>query len=144
MKKIIFTICLLFGIIIIVLFMNYKEFQKKQFETKKFNNVYEEYNKDKLNGLDITTIINKAIDNNEKYEISKDENGMYISDEQYSVKIYITMVLNEKTYPMERIHAVGMEAFIQNFGIIEFNCVDIKYHEKTGRVSEMTFEAREY
>lgn len=144
MKRILFTICLISVIIIVILFMNYREFQKKQLETQKFNNIYEEYNQENLNGLDITTIINKAIDNNEKYEIAKDENGVYIADDQYSVKIYITMVLNEKTYTMERINAVGMEAFIQNFGIIEFDCTDIKYHEKTGRVAEMTFEATEY
>lgn len=144
MKKNIFTICLIFVIIIIVLFMKYQELEKAQIETKKFNNIYEEYNKENLNGLDITTVINKAIDNNEKYEITKDEKGLYISDDGYSVKIYITLVQNEKTYPMEKINAVGMEAFVQNFGIVEFKCVDIKYHKKTNRISEMTFEATEY
>ena len=144
MKKYIFTICSLFVIIIIVLFMNYSEYKKQQIETKKFNNIYEEYNKENLNGLDIITVINKAIDNNEKYEISKDEKGLYIQNDTNSIKIYISLTLNDKIYFMENIHAVGTEAFIQNFGIVEFKCTDIKYHSKTGRVSEMTFEATEY
>ena len=144
MKKNIFTICLIFVIIMIVLFIGYKKIQRKQIETLKFNSIYEEYNKENLNGLDITTIINKAIDNNEKYEISKDENGTYLQDEMYGIKIYIKMIVNEKTYTMEKIKAVGMEDFIRYFGAVDFKCVDIKYHKKTGRVAEMTFEATEY
>lgn len=144
MKKNVFTICLIFAIIIIVLFLKYQDVKKSQIETKKFNQIYEQYHTENLNGLDITTVINKAIDNNEKYEIEKDENGIYISDDAYSIKIYITMIINGKTYSMEKINAVGMEAFVQNFGIIDFKCTDIQYHEKTGRVSQMTFEATEY
>lgn len=144
MKKNIFTISLIFVIIMVVLYMNYHDLRKKQLESLKFNQMYEEYNKEDLNGLDITTVIYKAIDNNEKYEIEKDENGVYIADDSYSVKIYITLAKNEKTYTMEKINAVGMEAFIQNFGIIEFKCKEIKYHEKTGRISELTFEATDY
>ena len=144
MKKNVFTICLIFAIIIIVLFLKYQEVKKSQIETKKFNHTYEQYHTENLNGLDITTVINKAIDNNEKYEIEKDKDGIYISDDAYSIKIYITMIINGKTYSMEKINAVGMEAFVQNFGIIDFKCTDMQYHEKTGRVSQMTFEATEY
>ena len=144
MKKYIFTICLIFVIIIIVLFMKLQDVKKSEIEIKKYNNTYEQYNTENLNGLDITTIINKAIDNNEKYEIKKDKDGIYISDEAYSIKIYIKMMINEKTYSMEKLNAVGMESFVQHFGIINFKCIDIGYHEKTGRVSQMTFEATEY
>lgn len=144
MKKSFFVICLVFIVIIIVIFMNYKTLQKQQKEVEKFNRIYEEYNTENLNGLDITTIINKAIDNNEKYELRKDENGEYISDETYSVKIYITMIINGKTYSMERINSLGMNSFIEYFGAVSFKCTDIKYHAKNGRVSEMIFEATEY
>lgn len=143
MKKNVFTICLIFVIIMVILLMNYEENRKKQLETQKINNIYEAYNKEKLYGLDIITVINKAIDNNEKYEISKDSNGLYIADDLYSIKINIVLKANEKTYPMEKINAVGIEAFVQNFGIIEFKCSDVKYHKKTGRISEITFEAIE-
>ena len=144
MKKFLFTICLFFVIIIIILVVNYNNFQKKQMEIQKFNKIFEQYNAEDLNGLDITTVINKAIDNNEKYQIAKDEKGIYIADNEKSVKIYITMIINEKTYPMEKLNALGMESFIEYFGAVSFKCTDIKYHSKNGRVSEMTFEATEY
>ena len=51
---------------------------------------------------------------------------------------------NEKTYQMEKIYALGMESFVENFGVVAFECTEIKYHKKTGRVSEMTFKAVEY
>ena len=77
---------------VVCLFMKFKELQKKQLEVQKFNNIYEEYNKNDLIGLDIATLINKSIDNNEKYEITKDEDGVYIPDDEYSVKLYIKMI----------------------------------------------------
>lgn len=144
MKKSFFVICLVFIIIMIVLFINFKALEKKQMEAERFNKIYEEYNTENLNGLDLTTVINKAIDNNQKYDIKTDENGEYISDEKYSIKIYITMIINNKTYPMERINALGMSSFIEYFGIVKFKCTDIQYHSKTGRISQMTFEATEY
>lgn len=143
MKKSFFVICLVFIIIMIVLFINFKALEKKQMEAERFNKIYEEYNTENLNGLDLTTVINKAIDNNDKYEIEKDENGEYISDGKYSIKIYITMIINNKTYPMERINELGMTSFIEYFGVVKFKCTDIKYHH-SGRISEMTFEATEY
>ena len=121
-----------------------KKIEQKKQEIAKFNLVYEEYNKDNLNGLDITTVINKAINNNEKFEIKKDKNGLYISDEENSIKIFITMIINGKTYPMEQINSLGINSFIEYFGAIKFKCTNIKYHSKTGKISEMTFEATEY
>lgn len=144
MKKTFLVISLIFLIIIAVIFVNFRNMQKLEREAKQFNQIYEEYNKEKLNGLDITTVINKAINNNEKYEISKDENGEYISDNMYSIKIYITMIINNKTYPMERINSLGMGSFVEYFSSVDFKCTSIKYHEKTGRISEMTFAATEY
>lgn len=144
MKKSFFVIALSFTIIVIIIFINFSNIQKQQREAQKFNRSYEEYNKENLNGLDITTIINKVIDNNEKYEIQKNDEGLYIEDDMYSIKIYIKMIINEKTYPMEKINALGMESFIKYFDSVDFKCTDIQYHKKNGRVSQMTFEATEY
>ena len=144
MKKSFFVIALSFTIIVIIIFINFSNIQKQQRDAQKFNRSYEEYNKENLNGLDITTIINKAIDNNEKHEIQKNDEGLYIEDDMYSIKIYIKMIINEKTYPMEKINALGMESFIKYFDSVDFKCTDIQYHKKNGRVSQMTFEATEY
>ena len=143
MKKILFTITLFFVIIIVICVVNYQNLQKRQAEIYKFNRVFEEYNTENLNGLDITTVINKAIDNNEKNELLKNEKNEYIANDTNSVKIYIKMIINKKTYSMETIYDAGINAFIENFGTVDFKCTDMKYH-KNGRISEMTFEATEY
>ncbi|MCI8276605.1 MAG: hypothetical protein HFJ46_01510 [Clostridia bacterium] len=106
MKKIFAVIVLILVVILTVLVIKFKNYEKQKQEVQKFNLSYEEYNKENLNGLDITTVINKAVNNNEKYNISKDENGLYITDNENCIKIYITMIINGKTYPMEKINAL--------------------------------------
>lgn len=145
MKKTIAIILVILCVVSIFAYFYVKNVQLEKKQVSKFNAEYESYNTDKiLNGLDITTLINKATSNNEKYEISKDEEGYYILDDKYSIEIYITMIINEKTYKMERINALGMNAFIEYFGPVGFKCTNVEYHESTGRIASMTFEATEY
>lgn len=141
MKKTLLVICIIFLIIMLVLFWNFRQIQTENRAIKKFNYDYEFYNREGLCGIDITTVINKAIDNNEKYEVKKDENGYYIPDEENSINIEVTLINNEKTYKMERIKEVGLESFVEFFGEVEFKCTNIEYHEKTGKISKMTFES---
>ena len=144
MKKILAVLLILMIIIVIVVVFYYKDIQAKKQEIDNFNRVYLNYNKDNLNGLDITTIINRAISNNEKYAIAKDEEGLYVLDDEYSIEIYVTMIINETTYRMERIEDLGMNSFVAYFGEVSFKCTDVQYHEKRGRVASMTFVATEY
>lgn len=145
MKKSLILILIIAVVAIVIFVLNYKEYQMNQVDLKKFNLSYEEYNKENLNGLDITTIMNKATSNNEKYQIPKDENGLYVLDDEYSIEIYVTMIINEETYRMERFsNKETKSSFIRLFGEIPFKCTNISYHQKTGRVASMTFEATEY
>ncbi len=144
MKKLLALVLLIIIIILTFFVVNYKQFQKQKEEIKNFNLTYEKYNKDNLNGLDITTVINKAISNNEKYSVAKDEEGLYVLDDENSIEIYVTMIINETTYRMERINSLGMNSFVAYFGEVSFKCTDVKYHEKTGKIASMTFEAKEY
>lgn len=139
MKKTIIVIILIFLAIITCIYMNYKDVMFAQNEAKKFNSDFEFYNKESILGTDITTLINKAIDNNEKYNIEKNSEGLYVSDGKNSIEIYIYMIINDTTYPMERLKTTGLEQFTKYFGEVEFKCTDVKYHEKTGKISEMTF-----
>ena len=141
MKKTIFVILLIFLAIIVCIYMNYKELVASQNQAQKFNSDFEFYNKESILGTDITTIINKAIDNNEKLNIPKDEDGLYIANNENSIKIYVYMLINETTYPMERLKASGLNEFARYFGEVEFKCTDVKYHKSTGRIAEMTFAA---
>ena len=139
MKKTLLIICILFLIIMLILFTNLKQVQRQNRELQKFNSEYEFYNREGLCGVDITTVINKAVDNNEKYEVEKDENGYYIPNEENSIKIHIKLINNEKTYEMERIKEIGLESFVEFFGEVDFKCTNIEYHEKSGKISKMTF-----
>lgn len=144
MKKNLLIIFVILIIILIIVGVNFHNMQMQKKEIDKFNMQYEEYNADDLNGLDITTVINKAVNNNEKYEIPKDEENLYILDDEYSIEIYIKMIINDTTYKMERINNLGISSFIEYFGVVGFKCTDVSYHKKTGRIASMTFEATEY
>lgn len=144
MKKTIAIVLVILCVTSVFAYFSIKNKQIAKKEVAKFNSEYEYYNDENLNGLDITTLINKATSNNEKYEIQKDENGLYILDDKYSIEIYITMIINETTYRMERITQLGTTAFVEYFGSVRFKCTSIEYHESTGRIASMTFEATEY
>lgn len=144
MKKILMLMIAILLVAVGVIGLSYKDYEIKNIDNNLFNSTYEEYNTNNLNGLDITTIMNKAISNNEKYEIPKDENGVYILDDEYSIIIYVSMVEDEPAYRMERFIKAGMNDFTRYFGEVGFKCIDVTYHEKNGRIASMTFNAEMY
>ena len=126
MKKFFAILVLAFCITVLIIVVNFNEYQKNQRQVNNFNREFEEYNKEDVLGVDITTLINKAISNNEKYGVQKDENGLYIDDGKNSIQIYITMIINGQTYPMENINKLGMDSFTSYFGVIKFRCTNIQ------------------
>ena len=144
MKKFYAILVLIFCIVVLAIVVNFNNYQKNQRQISNFNREFEEYNKEDVPGVDITTLINKAISNNEKYGVQKDENGLYINDGKNSIQIYITMIINGQTYPMENINKLGMDSFTSYFGVIKFKCTNISYHEETSKIASMTFESTQY
>ena len=71
MKKGFIVIALLCLISIIVVVYNFNNYYAKQREVINFNKTYLEYDKDEVKGLDVTSMMNLAINNNEKYNIEK-------------------------------------------------------------------------
>jgi len=140
MKKTVFVILLIFLAIIVAIFMNYRELTTNQNIATKFNKDFEFYNKASILGTDVTTVINRAINNNEKYSVPKDENDLYIANETDSIKIYVCFsTKDDEYYPMENLKKNGLKEFTRYFGEIEFRCTSIKYHQKTGTIAEMKF-----
>jgi len=139
MKKL--TIFFLIIIIIIVgisyLYLNYKS---NYYNLKKNNKQFEVYYDKEVYGAEIATIINKAIDNNEKNEVQKDNKGKYIDNNENSIKIDIKMLDNDETYQMETLYAGGMDRFVQYYNQIKFKCTKIEYHTATNKVKFMLFE----
>lgn len=143
MKKSLIYIIIILLVVGIIGFIQYKNFRQEKLEIAKFNLDYEEYNKDNLNGLDITTVINRATSNNEKNFVEKDSDGLYNLEDENCIEIYIKMIINNTVYRMERINSLGINSFTEYFGEVRFKCVEVTYHEN-GKIATMTFEAKEY
>ena len=144
MKKTIAILLLIFLVIVICIFYKINQIKVEKEEIAVYNSEFEEYNKNDLNGIDITTIINKAINKNESNSVEKNEDGLYIDNGKDSIKIDITLINNNVTYPMEAINELGMSSFTAYFAEVKFNCKEIKYHESTGKISYMLFESTTY
>jgi len=143
MKNIIIIFTIIFIIIISSIYGIYLEMQADKRQIAKYNLEYETYLNKTMLGTDVVTIMNKAIDQNEKNKTEKDEKGYYKENKENSIKVYLKMITIDKTYPMEEFYNNDMTAFVKNFNLIEFKCVEIEYHKKTGLVSKITFEQLE-
>ena len=142
MKKIFIFLAIVLVIVAIVGFkyMSYKnEYNIIQNENAEF----EEYKDKEVYGLNVGTMINKAVDKNTKNKIEKDDNGNFIQNDSNSIEIEIYMTDNETTYKMETIYNSGTEQFVQYYGNIKFKCSKIEYHEKTGKIKYLLFEQQE-
>lgn len=140
MKKSLFIILAIIFIIICVVSLSIINLKSEKKETIKENLEYEQYINKEVLGTDIATLISKAVDNNEKNNIPKDEKGHYINNEKNSIKIDLKMTTIDKTYPMEEIYNKQITTFIQNFNTVKFKCTTIEYHKKTGKISKLVFE----
>ena len=139
-KTIAFIICIV--IVVISIFSSkYLKYKEEQSLIKQENLEYEAYLNKEVSGRDLTTAINRAVNNNEKNKVSKDENGFYIQNNDNSVVIEIKISDNDTTYKMETLYNGGMPTFIQYYGDISFECIKIDYNTK-GKVSYMIFEQK--
>ena len=113
----------------------------RQSEVKQYNIQYEQYSEKEIDGRVLTTVINKAIDNNEKKSVSKNEQGYYINDDSNSINIDIKILDNDTTYKMETIYNGGMANFVQFYNSINFECTKLGYNS-LGKVNYMSFEQK--
>lgn len=119
------------------LYLNYKA----EYNTsKKANLEFENYLNEEVYGTDLATVINRAIDNNEKNEVSKNNKGIYLNDDKNTINIEIKIIDDDSIYQMETIYNGGIQNFINYYSNIKFKCVEIKYHDSTKKVRYMLFE----
>lgn len=139
MKKlaIFFAIVILIVSAISYMYFNYKA---NYYESQKANKKFENYLNEEIEGRDLASVINRAIDNNIQNEVSKNNKGIYEDNNQNSIKIEIKITDNDEIYQMETLYNRGMDKFVIYFGDIKFKCVDIKYHVSTNKVKYMLFE----
>ena len=139
-KTIVYILCIV--LIIIASFgAKYINYQEEKAKIAKFNQEYEVYLNRQISGKEITTAINRAINNNEQNLVSKDENGFYIENEVNSVIVKIKMIDIDKEYKMETLYNGGMANFLTYYNDINFECTSIQYN-KSGKVKDVVFEQK--
>ncbi len=106
MKKTLFIIIGIFIIILLALALALIGIESKNKVLREANAEYEFYLDKPIYGTELATLINKAIDNNNKYEVQKDESGLFIDNGQNSVLITIQMMGSSQIYEMEKVFAL--------------------------------------
>ncbi len=140
MKKYIITILILVAIVISSMLYAYNTYKKNVQDLKDYNNEFTKYENTEIAGTEIATILNKAVNNNEQNNIHKNEQGMYIENDENSIKIDIYIKDNDTTYSMETIYNMGVEKFINSFSLETFKITETQYHNKTGRIKYIKLE----
>ena len=139
MKKILIFLAIILIVVAIVI-VRYFSYDAQHKVIEKENAEYEQYKDKEIYGLNVATLINKAIDENTKNRVKKDDNGIFIPNEIDSIEIEIYMQDNETTYKMEQFYNSGIEKFVQYYGNVKFKCSKIEYHKETGKIKYMFFE----
>lgn len=139
MKKIAIFLLIIIAVISTVAYLylsNINTYKSAQKENAKF----EIYIDKEVTGTEITTLINKAIDQNKQNEIKKDNKGKYIENNENSLNIDIKFIDNDTTYNMEKLFDSGIETFLAYYRNISFKCSEVQYHEKNDKIKYMLFE----
>ena len=104
------------------------------------NSVYSNLYQKELSGNELATIMNKTLDNNEKNNIEKDENGNYINNNNNSINIEIKFKQSDNIFSMETIYKNQISKFIELYGQVKFKCIKLEYHSKTNMIKYLYFE----
>ena len=140
MKKTIIIISVIAICIVISITYAYSLYKDDINQIQKFNNQFSQYINQEFFGTELATIINLAIDNNEKYNIAKDTSVKYIPDDLYSVRIDVYMTDTQKTYSMETLNAGEISNLVNNYSNIQFKCTKVEYHKSNKRISYLYIE----
>ena len=140
MKKYVLIIVTIVVAVVAAVAYKIYDYRVTQNEAANNNKTYNSFYEQEVLGTDVATLINKAIDSNEKNSVEKAEDGTYIDNGTNSINIDIKFKDLEDAITMERINELDSVRFVQNFGGFNFKCTKIEYHDKTGNVKYMYFE----
>lgn len=140
MKKTIIVLFCIFIAIIISLYTYYQSTQSVLQGVKKFNYQFEQYFDKEIYGADVVTIMSKAIDNNNQYNIARNEENKFIEDNKYCLKVMIKFKDVDKIFAMESIEKSGIDGFMQNFSKSTFKIIEYRYNEESKRIGKIVIE----
>lgn len=141
MKKTLVIILIIFLIILAI--VSYYVYNTRRIETlaKQMNKTYEPYKDTEILGTTLISLINKAVDDNEKNEVKKLENSILYEDNgKDSIIITVKFLLQDEIVRMEQMAEKSSESFVSAFSSAYFKCTNIEYHKETGQVKSMYFE----
>ena len=141
MKNKILLVLTIFMVILAISCYIVYQYRLNIIENQKINNQYKSYYQAQVLGTELVSIINETEDINSKNEILKNDEGLYIDNQDNSIKMYIEFIYKDeyKTLEIEKILKDGIENFIKSYSTASFKCTKITYHEKTKNVKEITF-----
>ena len=139
MKKIVMFLAIIIVIVSSISYM-YIKYQANYKIAQKENSQFDSYKDKEIYGAELTTLINKAVDNNEQNNVEKQKDGTYIENDSNSIRIDIKMLDVDDTFSMEKLYGGGMSNFVKYYNEIKFKCVQIQYHDRKKRVKHMLFE----
>ena len=139
MKKFVIFLVIVVAIVCAISYM-YLNFIANRNTAITENMPYETYLNREIFGSDLASVINRAINDNNKNNVEKDEKGMYIANNTNSIKIQVKITDNDTTYDMETFYNSGMDNFIKYYNQIKFKCTNVEYHEATNKIKYMLFE----
>lgn len=141
MKKTIIYILVIVLIIISIFLAKYFEYKQNKKEVDQYNVKYLQYVDKEIYGIDIATLINKAVDDNEKAFVKKDEKGKYIQNNENSINIEVKINDEEegKIYTMETLYGGGMSQFVKFYEQIKFKSSKVEYNS-IGKIKYIQFE----
>lgn len=140
MKKYIIILIILIAVVITCVLYAYQTYKKNINDLKEYNASFEQYKDKSIEGTEIATILNKAVNSNEQNNIQKDSKQNYIQNNENSIKIDIYIKENDTTYSMETIYNMGVEKFINSFSLETFKITKIEYHNQTKLIKYILIE----
>ena len=139
MNKFVVFLVIIFIILCGITYM-YNNVRANNNNTYRENMLYEKYLNKEIYGSTLVSIINRAVDSNERNEVEKDKKNFYVENNKNSIKIDIRITDNDTIYNMETFYNSSMDNFIKFYNKIKFKCIDIKYHTATGKIKYILFE----
>lgn len=143
MKKIAILLFIMIVIVVSVAIIMIDN-NNKQEKVKQENSFFESYKDKQINGTELATIINKAVDSNLKNDVKQDENKRFINNDSNSINIDVKMVDIDRVYSMESLKNNDINNFVLYYNDITFKCAKIDYHSNTGKIKYMLFEQITY
>ena len=140
MKKGIILILVIVTIVIAIFSYYYFVYQRNYKIALQENRQYDSYYQQQISGTDLASLVNKAIDDNTKNEVTKDHKGKYVENTTNSVRIDIKFTDDDSIHTMEEIYQGGINTFVQYYSQIKFQCTKVGYHQSTHKVKYLFFE----